>query len=117
MSKAIVFGAAARHRGTSKNEAYIKHSAYFFTGISFPLGVSNIPHKDLINIEMKFLKATKQQMGFGSTTSNAMIHAPRAYLGAGLSSITITSDLLHLRMLCGHMRESGTISNTLLATL
>jgi hypothetical protein len=49
MAKAIGFGADARHRGTSKNEAYMKHSAYFFTGISFSLGVSNIPHKDLLN--------------------------------------------------------------------
>jgi hypothetical protein len=87
MKKSIAFGAAARHRGTTKNEAYMKHSAYFFTGITSPLGVSNIPHKDLLTIERKFLKATKQQMGFRSTTSNSMIHAPKDYLGTGLSSI------------------------------
>jgi hypothetical protein len=46
-----------------------------------------------------------------------MIHAPIYYLGAGLSSITFTSNLLHLRMLCGQIRENGTISNTLLATM
>jgi hypothetical protein len=84
MKKSIAFGAAARHRGTTKNEAYIKHSTYYFTGITSPLGVSSIRYKDLLTIERKFLKATKQQMGFRSTTSNAIIHAPRAYLGTGL---------------------------------
>jgi hypothetical protein len=59
LTKAIGFGAAARHRGTKK-KAYMKHSAYFFTGISFPLGVSNIPHKALASVERKLLKATKQ---------------------------------------------------------
>jgi hypothetical protein len=117
MTKAIQFGAAARHRGTTKNEAYMKHRAYFCTGITFPLGVSNIPHKDLRTIERKFLKPTNQQMGFRCTTSNSIIHAPKDYLGIGLPSITTTSDLLHFRMLCGHIRENGTISNTLLATM
>jgi hypothetical protein len=117
MTKAIAFGAAARHRGTSKDEAYMKHSAYFCTGITFPLGVSNIPHKDLRTTERKFLKATKQQMGFHSTTSNSMIHAQKNYLGVSLPSITSTSDLLRLRMLCRHIRENSTISNKLLATM
>jgi hypothetical protein len=117
MKKAIGYGAAARHRGTNKTLAYMKHNAYFTPGINYPLAVSNIPHKDLKNIETKYLKPTKQQMGFRSTVSNALIHAPRAYLGIGLSSITVSSDILHLRMLCGHVRENGRLSNTLFTTM
>jgi hypothetical protein len=72
MEKAIGYGAAARHRGKNKTLAYMKHNAYFTPGINYPLAVSNIPHKDLKNIETKYLKPTKQQMGFRSTVSNAL---------------------------------------------
>jgi hypothetical protein len=117
MEKAIEYGAATRHRGTNKTLAYMKHNAYFTPGINYPLAVSNIPHKDIENIETKYLKPTKQQMGFRSKVSNALIHARRAYLGIGLSSITVSSDILHLRMLCGHVRENGRLSDTLFATM
>jgi hypothetical protein len=117
MKKAIGYGAAVRHRGTNKTLAYMNHNAYFTPGINYPLAVSNIPHKDLKKIETKYLRPTKQQMGFRSTISNALIHAPRAYLGIGLSSLTVSSDILHLRMLCGHVRENGRLSETLFATM
>jgi hypothetical protein len=56
-------------------------------------------------------------MGFRSTIAAAFMHAPRAYLGVGLPSLPITRDLIHLCMLCGHLREDSDTTHMLLATL
>jgi hypothetical protein len=117
LKKAMAFGAAARHRATTKTDAYMKHNVFFMPAMTFPLGIADIEHKDLQVIQQKFLKPSKQQMGFRSTTSNALMFAPRHYLGVGLPSMPIISDMLHLRMLCGHLREGKKISETMLATL
>jgi hypothetical protein len=84
LKKAIAFVAAARHRATTKTDAYMKHNVFFMPTMTFPLGVADIEHKDLQVIKQKFLKPTKQQVGFRSTTSNALMFAPRHYLGVGL---------------------------------
>jgi hypothetical protein len=116
-NQTLHFGAATRRRGTTKTEAYYKYRIYIHTAMSFPLGVSSISHKDLTNIQRKYLRPTKQQMGFWSTIASALMHAPRAYLGIGLPSLPITRDLLHLRMLYGHLRENSITTAHLLATL
>jgi hypothetical protein len=117
LKKAMAFGTAARHRGTTKMDAYMKHNVFFMPAMTFPLGVADIEHKDLQVIQQKFLKPTKQQMGFRSTVSNALMFAPRYYLGVGLPSMPVISDMLHLRMLCGHLRENKKIGKTMLTTL
>jgi hypothetical protein len=117
MNKALHFGAAARRRGTTKTEAYYKYVVYINTAMAFPLGVSRLSHKQLTDIQRKYLRPTKQQMGFRGTIAAAFMHAPRAYLGVGLPSLPITRDLLHLRMLCGHLREDSDTTHMLLATL
>jgi hypothetical protein len=117
MNKALHFGAAARRRGTTKKEAYYKYMVYINTAMAFPLGVSILSHKQLTDIQRKYLRPTKQQMGFRGTISAALMHAPRAYLGVGLPSLPITRDLLHLRMLCGHLIEDSDTTSMLLATL
>jgi hypothetical protein len=117
MNKALQFGAAARRRGTSKTEAYYKYMVYIHTTMASPLGISNLSHKQLTNIQRKYLLPTKQQMGFQGTVAAALMHAPRAYLGVGLPSLPITRDLLHLRMLCGHLREKLDTRDIILATL
>jgi hypothetical protein len=117
LKKAMAFGAAARHRATTKTDAYMKHNVFFMPAMTFPLGVADIEHKDLQVIQQKFLTPTKQQMGFQSTTSNALMFTPRSYLGVGLPSMPVISDMLHLRMLCGHLREDTKIGETILATL
>jgi hypothetical protein len=116
-NQALHFGAAARRRGATKTEAYYKSRIYIHTAMSFPLGVSSISHKDLTNIQMKYLRPTKQQMGLRSTVASALMHKPRAYLGIGLPSLPITRDLQHLRMLCGNLRENSPTTAHLLATL
>jgi hypothetical protein len=117
MNKVRHFRAAARRRGTTKTEAYYKYMVYINTAISFPLGVSRLSHKQLTGIQHKYLRLTKQQMDFRGTIAAALMHAPRAYLGVGLPSLPITRDLLHLRMLCGHLREDSATMSMLLATL
>jgi hypothetical protein len=117
MNKALHFGAAARRRGTTKTEAYYKYMVYINTEMAFPLGVSRLSHKQLTNIQRKYIQPTKQQMGFKSTVAAAFMHAPRAYLGVDLPPPPITRDLLHLRMLCGHRIEGSVTTDMLLATL
>jgi hypothetical protein len=96
MNKALHFGAAARGRGTIKTEAYYKYMVYINTAMAFPLGVSRLSHKQLTDIQRKYLRPTKQQMGVRSTIAAVFMHAPRAYLGVGLPSLPITRDLIHL---------------------
>jgi hypothetical protein len=117
MNKSLHLGAAARRQGTTKTEAYYKYMVYINTTMAFPLGVSSLSHKQLIDIQRKYLCPTKQQMGFRGTVAAALMHAPRAYLSVGLPSLPITRDLLHLRMLCGHLREDSKTTSMLLATL
>jgi hypothetical protein len=75
----------------------MKHNVFFMPAMTFPLGVADIEQKDLQVIQQKLLKPTKQQMGFRSTVSNALMFAPIYYLGVGLLSMTVISDMLHLR--------------------
>jgi hypothetical protein len=117
MNQALHFREAVRRPGTNKTKSYYKYMIYINTAMSFPIGVSIITHKKLTNIQQKSLRPTKQQMGFRSTVAATFIHDPRAYLGIGLPSIPITRDLLHLRMLCGHIRENSIMTDHLLATL
>jgi hypothetical protein len=117
MNKALIFGAAARRRGTTKTEAFYKYMVYINTAMAFPLGVSRLSHKQLTDIQRKYLRPTKQEVGFSDTITAAFMHAPRAYLGVGLPSLPIRRDLLHLRMLCGHLREDSDTTHLLLATL
>jgi hypothetical protein len=90
---------------------------YINTVMASSLGVSRLSHKQLTNIQRKYLLPTKQQMGFRGTVAAALMHAPRAYLGIGLPSLPITRDLLHIRMLCGHVIEDSDTKNMLLAAL
>jgi hypothetical protein len=50
-NQALQFCAAVRQRGTTKTEADYKYMIYIITAMSFPLGVSSIPHKKLTNIQ------------------------------------------------------------------
>jgi hypothetical protein len=60
MNKALHFGAAARRWGTTKTEAYYKYMVYINTTMAFPLGVSRLSHKQLTDIQHKYLHPTKQ---------------------------------------------------------
>jgi hypothetical protein len=38
-------------------------------------------------------------------------------MGMGLETLTISSDIQHIRMLCCHLRENGPITKSILATI
>jgi hypothetical protein len=116
-NKGLHYCAAQRKRGTSKVYVYYKYMNYINPGMSYPMPLSNISHTILINIQRPYLRSTKQQMGFRGTIAEAFMHAPRAYLGVDLPALPVTRDLLHLRMLCGHIREDSETTAVLMATL
>jgi hypothetical protein len=116
-NKGLHYGAVQRKIGTIKVEAYYKYMSYINPGMSYPMPLSNISHTTLTNIQCPYLRPTKQQMGFRGTIADAFMHAPRAYLGVDLPALPVTRDLLHLRMLCGHIHEDSETKAVLMATL
>jgi hypothetical protein len=53
LKKAMAFGAAVHHRGTTKMDAYMKHNVFFMPEMTFPLAVADIEHKDLQVIQQQ----------------------------------------------------------------
>jgi hypothetical protein len=89
-----------RHRGTMKVDAYMKYISFIFPALSFPLEVTDIDQAALSEIERRYLRPTKQQLGFRYTVASALMFSPRAYMVMGLGSLSISNDIQQIRMLC-----------------
>jgi hypothetical protein len=93
---ATLSGAGMRHRGTTKVDAYMKYISFIFPALSSPLGVTDVDQSALSEIERRYLRPTKQQLRFRYTVASALMFAPRAYMGMGLDSVPISSDIQHI---------------------
>jgi hypothetical protein len=114
---ATLAGAGMRHRVTTKVDAYMEYKSFIFPALSFSLGATGVDQPFLSEIERRYLRPTKQQLGFRYTVASAIMFAPRAYMGMDIDSLSISSDIQHIRMLCGHLLENGPISKSILATI